>query len=397
VVARKEYAQIFDAGGLWDEATNIFGSVGGVSMRGDKPMFKFPSGAKVYFKHSQHEQNVEKYWQGVQAANISLDEVTQFSKKEFLYIMSRNRSMTGIDSYIRATCNPDPRSWVKDFISWWIGDDGFIIPERSGVIRYFVHRKDKFIWGDTKDELIAKFGEDCNPKSFTFIRGYIKDNKKLLEKDPNYIASLKNLTESQRRALEEGNWNEVDNPLALFNHKNINANRVESVNLGELVKVSVGVDPAGSTNKNSDLTGIVTAGRKSDGHVYILKDTSGKYKPHEWAEKTCDSYDTFEADKIVAEKNYGGDMVESTIKTHRKNAPVKLVNASRGKQVRAQPVALLAEKGMLHFVGYEMKELEDECCDYVPGESDSPNRMDAMVWSVTDIALTQPKRQLRIG
>lgn len=404
VVGRKTYAQIFDAGGLWDEATKVYNMHGGRRTKGDKPKFVFPSGAQIFFKHSQHASKIDEYWQGLQSALILLDEITQFEKKEFLYIMSRNRSMTGIDSYIRATCNPDPRSWVREMIEWWIGEDGYIIPERSGVIRYFVHRNDKFVWADSREELLERFGEDCKPKSFTFIRGHLEDNQKLLEQDPGYKASLENLSEEQRRALSDGNWNEIENPNALFTRSNINGNRLESFSHDSLQRIVVAVDPAGSTNAKSDETGVVAVGKDANGHLYVLNDNTGKYKPKEWAKAACDLYDILQADRIVGEKNYGGDMVESTITMYRasenengvSDIRPKLVTASKGKAVRAEPVAALYEQNMVHHVGHNLGELEDEMVYYEPGQDKSPNRLDALVWAITELAIKQPKNFPRI-
>jgi hypothetical protein len=390
VIVRKEFSQIFGTGGLWTEAMSLYLRVRGTPKKGDTPKFKFPCGAEVAFKHSQHADKVEMYWQGLSSPVISIDEITQFKKSEFLYIMSRNRSMTGINPYIRATCNPDPSSWVRDFIGWWIGPDGYVIEERCGIIRWFLHRDDSFVWADTREELIERFGEECNPLSFTFIRGHLSDNKKLLEIDPQYKSKLDNLPESERRALSEGNWNELDNPTQMFLHKLFNAHRVEKMNPAEMRRIVVGIDPAGSTSAKSDETGIIIAGLGKDGHGYIFADYTGKYRPQEWAKIACDKYDLYHADRIVAERNYGGDMVESTIVTHRPDVRPRMVTATRGKAVRAEPVAALYEKGMIHHVGFGLKPLENELAEYRPGQAKSPNRMDALVWCITDLMISQP-------
>ncbi len=398
VISRKTYAQIFEAGGLWKEAKDLYSQFGGRHTKGDKPKFVFPSGAEIYFKHSQHADKVEEYWQGLQGAVICFDEVTQFKRDEFLYAMGRTRSMTGINSYIRATCNPDPRSWVRDLIDWWIDKEGFIIPERSGVIRYVVNEDDKFVWGDTREELEEKFGDERQILSFTFIRGHLEDNKKLLEKDPEYIGKLENMSAAQKHALRKGNWNELDNPDAMFTRKNFNANRVEYKDPDTLERIVVGVDPAGGTKKSNDETGIIAGGMDSEGIIYILSDKSGRYKPPKWAEKSCNLYDSFNGDKIVGERNFGGDMVQSTIEMYRASTNEnkitdihpKMVTASKGKSVRAEPVATLYEHNRIKHVGHNLKELENEMADFIPGQDESPNRLDALVWVVTELAIKQP-------
>ena len=152
-----------------------------------------------------------------------------------------------------------------------------------------------------------------------------------------------------------------------------------------LARIAVGVDPPGGSTE----CGIVAAARGTDGHIYILQDSSLLGSPETWASKVISTFVDNEADIIVGEKNYGGDMVESTIKQAAKDAGVairyKNVTASRGKAVRAEPIAARSERGMIHFVG-TFSALEDELCMWIPGETkESPNRLDAFVWACTEL------------
>lgn len=139
---------------------------------------------------------------------MAFDELTHFTKHQFLYMLSRNRSTCGIKPYVRATCNPDADSWVADFVSWWIDQDtGYPIKERSGVIRYMCVLNDVIHWGNTPEELEKEFGiaeSDC--KSVTFIASRLEDNKVLMESDPSYLANLKAMTEVDMERLLYGNW-----------------------------------------------------------------------------------------------------------------------------------------------------------------------------------------------
>ena len=122
-------------------------------------------------------------------------------------MLSRNRSTCGVKPYVRATTNPDSSSWVREFIDWWINPDtGYAIPERSGVIRWFIMLNDSIHWGSCKADLQAKYPESL-PKSFTFINASIYDNKKLLHADPGYLANLQALSRVERERLLHGNWN----------------------------------------------------------------------------------------------------------------------------------------------------------------------------------------------
>jgi phage terminase large subunit-like protein len=135
----------------------------------------------------------------------------------------------------------------------------------------------------------------------------------------------------------EGRWRD-DNPNALF-RKDMFKYRVAPDN--GFVRIVVAVDPAGTSGNRSDQTGIVVVGLGWDGNAYVLQDASTSANPEEWSKKVANLYDFWEADLVVAEKNYGGEMVEHTIRTHRRNMPIKLVTATRGKLVRAQPVQQL--------------------------------------------------------
>jgi predicted phage terminase large subunit-like protein len=122
-------------------------------------------------------------------------------------MLSRNRSTCGVKPYIRATCNPDADSWVAEFIAWWIDQEtGYPIPERSGKIRWFIRLNDAFLWADTKEELIERYGSEVMPKSVTFVAAKLSDNKILEKADPGYRANLLALNAVERERLLGGNW-----------------------------------------------------------------------------------------------------------------------------------------------------------------------------------------------
>lgn len=169
-----------------------------------------------------------------------------------------------------------------------------------------------------------------------------------------------------------------DNPGALWKRDMIDASRV--IKAPELDRVVVGVDP--SATSGGDEAGIITAGKKGDDY-YTLSDDSVQGSPKTWATAAVTAYHKYQANCIVAEKNNGGEMVESVIKQVDPNVPVKLVWASRGKATRAEPVSTMAEKGNDHHVG-SFTELEDELCTWATGDN-SPNRLDAKVWAITEL------------
>lgn len=152
----------------------------------------------------------------------------------------------------------------------------------------------------------------------------------------------------------------------------------------DMRRVVVAVDPSGGSGPDSDEQGIVVAGVGVDGGLYVLADRSCKLSPHGWASRVVGAYREFGADRIVAERNYGGEMVESTIRQVDANAPVKVITASRGKVQRAEPVAALYEQRRVHHVG-ALPKLEDQMTTWTPQDGMSPDRMDALVWALTEL------------
>ncbi len=189
-----------------------------------------------------------------------------------------------------------------------------------------------------------------------------------------------------RQELDAELLDDVDG--ALWTRDLLEASRVQPDVSRAFRRVVVAVDPAGGSNRGNAETGIIVAGVGQDGHAYVLQDLSGRYSPERWAYTAITAYQDYGADRIVAERNYGGEMVEATIRSVSQNVPVRMVSASRGKAVRAEPVVALFEQRRVHLAGHHLG-LEDQLCGWDPmGSAASPDRLDALVWAVTDLMLT---------
>jgi phage terminase large subunit-like protein len=185
-------------------------------------------------------------------------------------------------------------------------------------------------------------------------------------------------------------------PGALWQRLTLDRDRADQKDVPDLVRVGVGVDPPGSSDPDSGAeAGIIVAGLGTDGHGYVLTDLSRNATPHEWGSAAVSGYEAYEGDRIIAERNFGGDMVESTIRTVSPHVPVRVISASRGKQRRAEPIAALYEQGMVHHVG-TFGPLEDQMCTWLPPDpldprrsrnQPSPDRMDALVWVLSWLML----------
>lgn len=211
VVFRRTYPEITNSGGLWDESMQLYPHLG-AKPRASSLDWKFPSGATIRFAHLQHAKDILS-WQGSQIPLIEWDELTHFTMEMFFYLLSRNRSTCGVRPYMRATCNPDPDSWVRDLVDWWIDDDGFPIYERSGQIRYMARQGDNLVFADNAEELEAL---GYMPKTFTFIPGRIDDNAVLMKANPEYKATLMSLPRVERERLLNGNWDVRPQPGDYF-------------------------------------------------------------------------------------------------------------------------------------------------------------------------------------
>ncbi|MHB8284425.1 MAG: phage terminase large subunit [Caulobacteraceae bacterium] len=204
VIFRRTTVQVRNEGGLWDESERLYPLAGGAGLV-SQLTWRFPSGASIRFAHLEHDKTVYD-WQGSQIPLIGFDELTHFSKKQFWYLVSRNRSTSGVRPYIRATCNPDADSWVAEFIAWWLDPEaGLPIPERAGVLRWFVRKGDALIWAD-RSEVLAAAHPGLPPKSATFVPARLSDNQALTRADPGYLANLLALPSVERARLLDGNW-----------------------------------------------------------------------------------------------------------------------------------------------------------------------------------------------
>jgi len=175
-----------------------------------------------------------------------------------------------------------------------------------------------------------------------------------------------------------------DNEKALWKHDVLDQYRIQRA--PDLKRIVVAIDPAVTANKDSDETGIITAGIDKDGHGYVLRDSSGTYSPDAWAKTSIASYHRYQADAIVGEVNNGGDLVASNIRTVSDKVKFIEVRASRGKYVRAEPVSALYEQGKIHHVGH-FPQLEKQLTEWDPSKKKSPDRLDALVWAFTELLL----------
>ncbi|MCX7337819.1 MAG: terminase family protein [Alphaproteobacteria bacterium] len=214
-------------------------------------------------------------------------------------------------------------------------------------------------------------------------RGSTFDNKSNLA--PSFLQQIVKQFDGTRLGSQEL-YAELltDRPGALWQRQMI---RYAHPDENQFQRIVIAIDPATTHHNQSDETGIVVAAMGQDQKVYILDDLSGRYSPADWGQRVAKAYFQYKADRVVAEINKGGDMVERIVRSIDPHIAYKAVRATRGKAVRAEPIAALYEQGKV-FHARPLHALEKQLCEYIPGvTSKSPDRLDALVWAVTDLAL----------
>lgn len=376
VIFRRTYPEITNAGGLWDESQKIFPYMGGKGTRGALRWSWPKMRSSVKFSHMQHDSDVYS-WQGAQIGVIGFDELTHFSENAFFYMMSRNRSTCGMRPYMRATMNPDPDSWVRNFIAWYIDDRGYAIPERSGVIRYFGRRDGHVVWADTADELKI---QGLSPKSFTFIMAKLSDNKILMRGDPDYKANLESQVSYQRERLLDGNWNARPTPGEFFKRANF-----EIVDAAPSGGITVRYWDRASTrpsaqNQNPDWTRGCRMS-KVDGIYYIHHMASTRDTPAGVEKLIRSTADEDPEDMIGLEKDPGQAGVADVDNLIRmlSGFDVRSRPATVSKEIRARPFSAQVEAGNVKLVrGSWNKEYLDELEQFPdPNDVSKDDQVDA--------------------
>lgn len=361
VIFRRNNTQITVNGGLWDSAMKLLPLIGARPKKTPKLSFIFPSGANVVFDHLERYSDALSY-QGSQIPLIGFDELTHFDEDVFWYMLSRNRSDSGVPGYLRATTNPDPDSWVRTFIDWWIGPDGLAIPERSGKIRWFVRINGEVHWGDSRMELlryqfngeitrvdkshaltselfvkdkkdnkkqiIITQGEEgvlyvvtktkeffqwengsyktlIPPKSVTFICSTLEDNAILMAEDPSYKANLMALPLVEQERLLGGNWN--IRPAAGMYFPRDKVKQIDELP-DDIVRWVRAWDLAGTEDKKANnpedgpaYTAGVLIGKRKNGKIVIADVINRRLNPSDVRKVVLD---TARADKAAFKSKY---------------------------------------------------------------------------------------------
>ena len=280
IIFRRTTVQIKGLGGVFDTAYNMYQTLP-LPIR---PKFKnqaleaiFPTGFKMKWGHLEHEKSKFNH-QGLQYTFIGFDEGTQFEFSQIEYLMSRMRSESKYPSRMVISCNPDPDHKLCEMISWWLCEEGYPIPERDGVLRWFIQQDGNYFWGDSAEELQARYGEKVKPISFSFVSSNIRDNPRMMESNPDYLAWLEGLNPIDKARLLDGNWKVRPSGSMYFRRDWCEA--AECIPLGS--KMIRAYDKAGTTpsdtNPKPDYTAGIGMAKSKDGYFYLFGNYHPKFK-----------------------------------------------------------------------------------------------------------------------
>lgn len=327
-------------------------------------VFVFDSSSEVWLSGLDDKERVDKVL-GKEFATIYENEASEISYDAHTTLSSRLaqkvKVTAGVGEYLQQKNYIDLNPTTQSHWTYKMFVQGIEPIEKRPLPR------DDYVWGV------------ANPQ----------DNAENL--DPAYIAGLQLMPKAKRARFFEGKFS-GDSSDALWTRAVIDNARLfvrNETDLPDFKRVVVAIDPAISSETGSNETGIIVAAIDGSGQGYVLSDGSGVYKPDEWARSAIHLYHYYRADRIVAEANQGGEMVTEVIHAQNPDVPVTLVKASRGKYVRAEPVAALYARGRIRHVG-EFTELEDQMCVFTADfdrkqEGYSPDRLDALVWGITEL------------
>jgi predicted phage terminase large subunit-like protein len=281
VMFRRNTTDIRKPGGLWSESMKLFPYAKGYPTS-QNLTWRWENGGSVKLSHLEYEHTVLD-WHGSQVPCICFDELTTFTKYQFFYLLSRNRGLTGIRPYIRASCNADAGSWVAELIQWWWNPEtGYPIPNRSGRKRYFVRGgDDQLIWFPSRAAAMSATGQSAETiKSLTFIAAKLADNPALMKNDPQYVGNLMMLPAVERERLLNGNWKIRPSAGLYFNRSWTQVLDIAP----RVIDVCRGWDLAATPetpDNDPDWTCSVKVGRLSDGRYLVMDATAFRGTPAE--------------------------------------------------------------------------------------------------------------------
>jgi phage terminase large subunit-like protein len=381
---RKNSTAIMKSGGLFEQAVGLYGKVyPKIKIKIKDQKIVFPSGASVTFSHYENDSAAQMY-QGLQLSNVFYDEATHASEEHIWWLISRLRTDANLDPSIWLSCNPDPDSFLYNWVKWWLypeGHEKFGLPdpEKNGIVRWVLRVEGNIVWGDSREELMQKYAKkhlsmddprQVRPLSFQVLLGTVFDNPTLIENQPEYVSNLESLPDIERRRLLLGDWN-----ARQLNSTYFNRSWVEEISqiTNKIVSTVRAFDFAGTlvsdTNPSPDYT-VSARMRKLDNGMYVLDDLRRiRIRFGDWDQFVfdCAKHDppntqyVIPLDPGVAAERATREQVKRLIEA---GLIVKTLKTNKSKLERFRPFSAMAQNGNVQVlagcgIDYENNILND--------------------------------------
>ena len=368
---RKNSTAIMKSGGLFDAAVHLYSQVDDIKIKMKDQKIVFSSGASVSFSHYENDKAGQLY-HGLELSNVFYDECTHASESHIWWLISRLRTKANLDPSIWLSCNPDPDSFLFEWVKWWLYPEGhekygLPDPEKNGKVRWLLRREGVLFWADSREEIIYKYGnpnlpvdhpKQVRPLSFQVILGTIYDNPWLIENQPEYLASLEALPDVERRRLLLGDWTAREEASTHFN-RSWCREEIDHPPRSEIVKTVRAYDLASTlksdANPSPDYTATCKVSKLKSGDYFVHDVQKTRIRFGEWEKFILANaaQDGPEVDIIIpldpgaAAKAATGMLTRSISE---EGYRVRTLQATKSKLDRFRPVSSLAQNGHLVFL-----------------------------------------------
>jgi predicted phage terminase large subunit-like protein len=368
---RKNSTAIMKSGGLFDAAVHLYSQVDDIKIKMKDQKIVFSSGASVSFSHYENDKAGQLY-HGLELSNVFYDECTHASESHIWWLVSRLRTKANLDPSIWLSANPDPDSFLFDWVKWWLYPEGhekygMPDPEKNGTVRWLIRKEGVIFWGDSREEMIVRYGnpnlpmdhpKQIKPLSFQVILGTIYDNPYLIENQPEYLASLEALPDVERRRLLLGDWTAREQTSTHFLRTWVTEDVVEPA-ASDIVKTVRSYDFAGTLksdgNPSPDYFATSKVSKLKDGSYFVHDVQRTRIRFGDWEDFILKiAYqDGFKVDIVLPEDPNPAAKAATKILARsiaEKGFYVRTVRSSTSKLDRFRPFSSLAMNGHVRFL-----------------------------------------------
>lgn len=373
---RKNSTTLMKAGGLFQEAIALYQKVyPDLKIKWKDQKLVFPSGASVTFSHYENDAAGQQY-QGLQLSNVFYDEATHASEEHIWWLVSRLRTGADLNPSIWLSCNPDPDSFLFDWVKWWLYPEGHPMhgisdPEKNGVTRYCLRIGGDMVWGDTREELVEKYStpeKQVNPIAFQVLLGTLVDNPTLMKMQPEYKSNLEALPEVEMRRLLLGDWTAREEGSTYFQRSWCGEEAIQEPPASEIVRTVRAYDFAGtlksSGNPSPDYTACAKISKLKNGDYFVHDVRRTRILYGDWEKFILENaaQDGKNCEIIIPLDPGASAKVATSLLTRslsEKGYRVRTMKATQSKLDRFRPFSSLAMNGHVQFLKGCASDLEN--------------------------------------